>query len=127
MLSVCCLTCCTTAHAYRRCYSQQYRINKLVSRRLDSGKPISGSAKKKSGKKSGGGIQAGLSSFFGPTKKKSPSDSPSAKRQKTPPTSPDQSDVEVIELDGPNPNGNGVNKRKVVESVEMAESNKKRK
>ena len=75
---------------------------KLVARnkaRRESGQSNGSNAKKTNKSKSGGGIQVGLHAFF-----KRPSDTPAgstAKRQRTPPTSPDndQSDVEVITID----------------------------
>ena len=66
-----------------------------------SEKPSSSSGKVKKAKSSG--IQAGLQAFF--KRSSNPPTSPStgaAKKQKTPPTSPEnaESDVEIIEIDG---------------------------
>lgn len=73
---------------------------KLVARnkaRRESGKSSGGSSGKKMPKN--GGVQVGLHAFFGKRTSNSEPAGSATKRQKTPPTSPDHSDVEVITID----------------------------
>ena len=66
----------------------------LVQKRKSSSSDKQGKAKKV---KSSGGIQSGLGAFFG---RKQTATSPAKKQRTTPPTSPDASDIEIIEIDG---------------------------
>lgn len=85
-----------------------HRMMKLVQKRKgEDAKPSSNGKVKKA--KSGGGIQSGLQAFF----KRSSNASPPKKQKtgNTPPTSPENSDIEVIEIDN---SDNGTKKRKQV-------------
>lgn len=76
------------------------RNMKLVARnkaRRESGMSNDSSSGKKP-KSSGGGVQVGLHAFFKRPSNSQPSAS-ATKRQKTPPTSPDHSEVDVITID----------------------------
>ena len=78
-----------------------YRTMKLVARnkaRRESGQSAAKSSLGKKVAKKSGGVQVGLHAFFKRPSGSEPSGS-ATKRQKTPPTSPDHSDVETITVD----------------------------
>ncbi|KAL7534217.1 hypothetical protein ACHAXR_005733 [Thalassiosira sp. AJA248-18] len=93
---------------------------KLVQKRKAGSEKSSGNGKVKKAKS--GGIQSGLQAFF----KRSSNSAPSAasKKQKTPPTSPENSDIEVIEIDYDN---NNVDKKRkqVFDCVEVVDKKQK--
>ena len=101
---------------------------KLIKNRTARSK-VDSSNSSSTGKKTskpGGGIQPGLDAFF---KRPAGTTAPTSnKKQKTPPTSPEQSDVEVItiDIDSGSDNENATNKRKDIDANDSSRSKKQK-
>ena len=96
------------------------RMMKLVQKRKgDAEKPSSNGKVKKAKKSGSGSIQSGLQAFFKRSSNSAPSTA--SNKQKTPPTSPENSDVEVIEIDCDKGSSSSAKKRKQGNSCDCVE------
>lgn len=98
------------------------RMMKLVEKTKRKGESSEKTSNGKSKKAKTGSIQSGLQAFF---RQKNKAGSPSPKKLRTPPTSPEVSDVEVIEIDSGSSNENAKKRKHLVDCVEVVDKKQK--